>query len=120
MEADGLTFDQFGLEGLNTQTVQRRSTVEHDGMAFQDILKDFPHHGVLAVDDALGRLDGLDQAAFEEFADNKRFEELAGHVLRQTAFVHLQLRSHDDNGTAGVVDTFTKQVLTETALLTFQ
>ena len=120
VQTDGFTLNKFGLEGLDTQTVQGRSTVEHDGMAFQDILKDFPHHGVLAVHNAFGRLDGLDQAAFEEFANDKGFEELGGHVLRQTALVHLEFGAHDDDGTTGIVDTFTKEVLTEATLLTLQ
>ena len=34
--------------------------------------------------------------------------------------MEFQFRAYDDNGTAGVVNTLTQEVLTETALLTFQ
>ena len=46
--------------------------------------------------------------------------EFERHFLRQTALVHFEFRSDNDNGTAGVVNTLTQQVLTETALFTFQ
>ena len=51
---------------------------------------------------------------------NERFEQLDCHFFRQTALVNLQFRSYDDNGTAGIVNTFTKKVLTETAGFTLQ
>ena len=34
MQTDSFTFYQFGLECLDTKTVQRRSTVEQDRMSF--------------------------------------------------------------------------------------
>ena len=120
VEADGLTLDETGLESLDAETVQRRSTVEQDRMALEDIFEDFPHDGLLAVDDALGALDGLHQAAFEEFADDIGFEKLGGHILGKTALVHLQLGTDNNDRTAGVVDTLTKQVLTEAALFALE
>ena len=120
VEADGLTLDQTGLEGLDTQTVQRRSTVEQDGVSFENILKDFPHDRFFAVDNLLGALDGLDKAALKEFADDVWFEELCGHVFGQTALMHAKLRTDDDDRTAGVVDALTEQVLTEATLLTLE
>ena len=49
---------------------------------------------------------------------HERLEQLESHLLRETALIHLQLRTNDDNGTSGVVDALTEQVLTETSLLT--
>ena len=51
--------------------------------------------------------------------NHKRLEELDCHLLRQTALVHLQLGSHHDDGTTGVINTLAKQVLAETTLLAF-
>ena len=120
VEADGLTLDEFGLECLYTESVQRRSTVQQYGMALQYILKDFPYHGVLAVDNLLGALDSLDKSALKHLADDERLEQLTGHILGQTALVHLQLGADNDDRTARVVDTLTEQVLTEAALLALQ
>ena len=120
VQADGLTLDKAGLEGLDTQTVQRRSTVQQDGVTLEDVLEDFPHHRFLAVYDALGALDGLDETALEELADDIGLEEFGGHVLGETALVHLQLGADDDDRTAGVVDTLTEEVLTEAALLALE
>ncbi len=120
VQTDGLAFDKTGLEGLDAETVQRRSTVEQDGMALQYVFKDFPHDGFLAVDDALGALDGFHQAALEEFADDIGFEQLGSHVLGETALVHSQFGADDDDRTAGVVDTFTEKVLAEAALFALE
>ena len=120
VQLDGLTLDELRLERLDTQTVKRRSTVEEHGMALHDVLEDVPDDGLAAVDNLLGRLHGLDDAALDELADDERLVELGSHELRQTALVHVELRTDDDNRTGGVVDTLTEQVLTEAALLTLQ
>ena len=120
VQLDSLTLDELGLEGLNTQTVQRRCTVEQNRMALHDVLQNIPDNRLTAVYNLLGRLDGLDNTALDKLADDKRLVELGGHQLRQTALTHLQLRTYDDNRTGRVVDTLTEQVLTEAALLTLQ
>ena len=51
--------------------------------------------------------------------NHERLEQLDRHLLGQTALVHLQLRTHHDHGTTGVVDALTEQVLTEATLLAF-
>ena len=57
----------------------------------------------------------LDQVLHDE-----GLEQLEGHLLGQTALIHLQLGADDDNGTAGVVNTLAQQVLAEAALLALQ
>ncbi len=120
MKLDCLTFNHLGLECLNTETVKSRGTVEQHGMTFHHVFEDVPNHGFLAVHNLFGGFDGFDNAAFDKFADNERFVKLGCHILGDTAFVHLQFRTNDDNRTCGVVDTFTEEVLTEAALLAFQ
>ena len=41
-------------------------------------------------------------------------------MLRETAFIEFEIRTDDDNRTTRVVDAFTKKILAEVALLTFQ
>ena len=120
MQTDSLTLDQTRLEGLDTQTVQRRSTVQQYRVTLQDVFEDFPHNGILAIHNLLSGLHRLHNTSFEDLADNERFEQLSSHVLRQTALVQVQVGTDDDNGTTRVVNTFTEQVLTETTLFTLQ
>ena len=56
VQLDGLALDQLGLEGLDTQTVQCRGTVQQHRVPLHDVLQDVPDDGFLAVDDLLGRL----------------------------------------------------------------
>ena len=120
MELDSLTLDELGLESLNTKAVKRRSTVEKHRVTLHDVLENVPDDGFATVDNLLGRLHCLDNAALDEFADDKRLVELGGHQFGQTTFTHLQLRADHDDRTGRVVDTLTEQVLTETTLLTLQ
>ena len=120
MKLNGLAFNELGLESLDAKTVKRRSTVEEHWMALHNKFKNVPNDGIFSVDNLLCRLNSLDDATLNEFADDKRLVELRSHQLRQTAFAHLQLRTDDDNRTGRIVNTLTEQVLTEAALLTLQ
>ena len=120
VKLDSLTLNQFRLEGLDTQTVQCRCTVEQHGMALHDILKDIPDDRLTTVDDLLSRLHCLHDTALDEFTDDERLVEFGCHQFGQTALTHLQLRTDNDHRTGRVVDTLTEQVLTEASLLTFQ
>ena len=89
-------------------------------MLFDDILKYVPYLGLQTFHHLLRALDVVRGSVLYKLLHNERLEQLDGHLLRKTTLVDFQLRSNDDNGTAGVVNSFTKQVLTETSLLTFQ
>ena len=120
VQLNGLTLDHTGLESLDTETVQGRSTVEQHGMPFHHIFEDVPDDRILAVHNLLCALDRLDDAALDEFADDEGFVQFGRHILGQTALVHIEFGTHDDDGTGGVVHTFTEQVLTEAALFSFE
>ncbi len=117
VELDCLAFDHLGLEGLDAETVKSRCTVEKHGVAFHHVFEDIPYDGLLAVDDLLGALDSLDDAALDELADHERLVELGSHVFGDAALVHLELGTNDDNRTGRIVDTLTEEVLTEASLL---
>ena len=118
VELDCLTLDELRLVGLDTESVERRGTVEEDGVSLDDILEDVKDDRLATINDALGTLDGLDDAAVDEATDDEGLVELGSHILRQTALVHLQLRTDDDDGAGGVVDALTEEVLAEASLLT--
>ena len=89
-------------------------------MALHHIFKNIEYDGVAAIDNLLGTLHRLDDAALNELADDERLIELGGHELGQTALAHFEFRANDDDGTSGIIHTLTEEILTETSLLTLQ
>ena len=114
MQLDGLAFDQDGLKSLDTQTVQRRRTVQHHGVLFDDLFQDVPNNGRSGLDFLLGGLDGGRNAHGFQASEDKRLEQLQGHQFRQTALVQLERWAHGNHGTTGVVHALAQQVLAET------
>ena len=120
VELDSLTLDELRLESLDTETVERRCTVEEHRVTLHHVLEDVPDDRLAAIHNLLRALHRLDDSALNELADDKRLVELGSHQGRQTTLSHLQLRTDDDHRTGRIVHTLTEQVLTETALLTLQ
>jgi hypothetical protein len=120
MDADRLAFDEHRLERLDGEAVERGGAVEEDGVALGDFLEDVPDLGDLALDHLLGRADGMDEAAFLEFADDERLEQHEGHLLGKAALVELEFGADDDDRTAGVIDALAEQVLAEAAALALE
>src|SRR5471032_2851790 len=118
VQLDRLAFNQDRLERLDTQTVQRRRTVQHDRVFADHVSQDVPDDRLLDLDQLLGGLDRGSQAHQFQLVEDERLEQLERHQLRQTALVQFQLRTHHDDRTARVVDALAQQVLTETAALT--
>ena len=118
VELDGATFNEHRRERLDTKSVQRRRTVEQYGVILDNALEGVPDLILSALYHLLSLLDVLRGALLNEVVEHERLEQLESHLLRETALIHLQLRTNDDNGTSGVVDALTEQVLTETSLLT--
>ena len=100
--------------------MQGRRTVQQNRMSLDDDLERVPDLGLRSLDRLTSRLDVLRDLGLDQTLHDERLEQLERHLLGQTALVHLQLRADDDNGTAGVVDTLTQQVLTETTLFTLE
>ena len=73
VQLNGLAFNHAWLECLDTQTVKCRGTVEQHRMTLHHIFKDIPYHGFLAVDNLLGALHRLYDAAFNELANDEWF-----------------------------------------------
>src|SRR5258706_1378188 len=120
MQLDSFSFYQLRLECLDTESVQRRSTVEQNRMSFQNVFKNIPYDSVLAVYNFFSTLNGLNNTTLYHLADDKRFEEFCSHIFRQAALVQFQFRSYNNNRTRRIVDTFTEQVLTKTSLFSLQ
>ena len=120
VNADGLAFDELRFEGLDGKTVKGRRAVEKDRVTLGDFREDVPDFGGLAVDHLLGRAHGVAVAKLLEAADDERFEQGERHLLGKTALAELEIGTDDDDGTAGVIDTFSEKVLTETTALALE
>src|ERR1700761_7459533 len=86
-------------------------------MLADDFLENVPDLRTLTLDQPLGGLDGRSLAPELQLLEDERLEELERHLLRQSALVQAQLRSHHDPRTTGVIDALAQQVLGEPALL---
>ena len=54
VQLNGLTLNHLGLECLDTQTVQCRSTVQQNGVTLHYIFQNIPYYRILAVYNLLG------------------------------------------------------------------
>ena len=120
VQLDGLTLDELRLERLDAQAVQGRCAVQQHGALADDLLEHVPDLRTRTLDHALCALDVLRVAQVDESLDHERLEQLQRHLLGQTALVQLELRTDDDDRTAGVVDALSEQVLAETTLLSLE
>ena len=120
VQLDGLALDHTRLERLDTQTVERRSSVQKDGMALHYVLKNVPNNRFALVDDFLCRLHRFHDSALNELANDKRLVEFRGHILWKATLVQLQVRSNNDYRTRRVVHTLTQKVLAESTLFALQ
>ena len=118
VQLDSLTFNQYRLKRLNTQTVKGRRPVQHYRVFANHFGEDIPHLSCFALDHLLGRLDGGRQTTTFQLGKDERLEQFQRHLLGQTTLVQLQRRADHDHGTTGVINSLTQQVLTETTLLT--
>ena len=74
VQLNSLTLNQLRLEGLDTQAVQRRCTVEHHWVLRNGLLQNVPHLRALALNHALGGLDVLGVVIFYQALHNERLE----------------------------------------------
>ena len=120
MQTDGAALDQHRLERLDAQAVQRRRAVEHDRVTLDDTGEHIPNLGLGALDHLLGGFDIGRRSVLHQLFHYKRLEQLKRHLFGQAALVNLQIRTDNDNRTAGVVDALAEQVLAEAALLALE
>ena len=120
VQFDGTAFNQYRFKCLDTQSVQCRRTVQHNGMFSDNFFQDIPYFCLQSFYHSLRRFDVVCQTIFHQFLHYEGFEQFDRHFFRQTALIDFQFGTYYDYRTTGVVNTFTQQVLTETTLFTFQ
>src|SRR5918999_2483602 len=82
-------------------------------MFTNNLIENVPNFRAFFFHHLLGAFDSGHIAALFEFVVNERFEQFERHFLRQPALMQPQLRTDDDDRTAGIVDSFAEEVLTE-------
>ena len=90
-----------------------RRAVEHDRVTLDDTGEHIPNLGLGALDHLLGGFDIGRRSVLHQLFHYKRLEQLKRHLFGQAALVNLQIRTDNDNRTAGVVDALAEQVLAE-------
>src|SRR5690625_1039470 len=120
VQLDGLAFDQYRLERLDAEAVQRRGTVQQDDAVLDDLFEGVPDlvaRVAVAFQHLAGALDVVGDAALLKLLEQERLEQFQRHALGYPALVKLELRSDHDDTTAGVIHPLAEQVLAEAALL---
>ena len=100
VQLDRFTFDQHRLERLDTQTVQRRRTVQHHRVLTNHFFENVPDNRLLHLNQFLSRLDRGGQTHQFKFIEDEGLEQLERHQLRQTALMQFQLRTNHNDRTA--------------------
>ena len=89
------------LKCLNTEAVQCGSTVEHYGVILDNHFKRIPYSGILCPFHFLScRLYVGSGTGCNKALHNERLEQLDSHFLRQTALMHFEFGTDNDNGTS--------------------
>src|SRR3546814_3095031 len=92
MQLDRLALDEHRFEALNAETVQRRRPVQHDRMLADHLFEDVPHLRTLALDHALGGLDGTRHAVEFELRVDERLEQLERRSEEHTSELQSLMR----------------------------
>ena len=119
VQSDGVAFHKHRFEGLNTHAVQGGRTIQQHRMLVNDFFQDVPNLWVATLEHALRALDGVSESTLFELANDEGLVELESNLLGKTALPKLQIRTHHDDRTSGVVHPLAEQVLTEATLLAF-
>src|SRR5258707_13843612 len=89
-------------------------------MTLDDFLEDVPNRWILLLDEFFRLLDGGAMPALFQPMIDEWLEQFERHLLRQTALVQLQFRTHHDHRAARIIHALSEQILAETSQLGLQ
>ena len=107
VQVNSFTFNQNRLKCLNTQAVQCRRTVQEYWVFTNNFFQDIPNFNSFFFNHTFSSFNCRSQTIHFQLSVNERFEQFQSHFLRQTALVKFKLRTNGNNGTTGIVNTFT-------------
>ena len=74
-----------------------RRLVEKSSPKVWAVLEDIPDDWILAIDDLLCRLHSLYDTSLDQFSDDEWLVKLCSHEFRETALMHVELRTYYDD-----------------------
>src|SRR3989344_8243803 len=116
MNTDCCSFDEDWVKGLHTKLVKRWSTVKEYRVILGDLFENIENLRRFAFNKVFGTLDIWCKPLGNNFPEHKRFEHFESHFFWQPTLIESQFRTNDDDGSTRIVHTFSKKVLSETAL----
>src|SRR5512137_677218 len=112
-----LPLNENRFEGLNTESVQSRSSVQHNRVLANHLIQCIPYFGSLLFHHLFCTFHGGHISLFLKAVIDKWFKKLQGHLLRKTTLMKPEIWSHSNDGPPRVIHPFSKEVLSESALL---
>ncbi len=89
-------------------------------MSFDYVLEDFIDHRVATIHNFFGALHGFDIPTLNQATDHKWLVKFDRHLFRKTTLMKLQLRAYHNHGSTRIINSLSKQILTETATFPFE
>src|SRR6058998_1048787 len=83
-------------------------------------IENIPNFRAFLFHHFLGAFDRGNKSTFFEFVINKGLEQLERHFFRPSALMQPEFRTDNDDRKAGIVDSFSQQVLTEATGFSFE
>ncbi len=120
VNTNSFSFNQDWLKCKNGKPVKRRGTVKKHCVATSYLFQHVPYFLGLALNQLLGRANGMHIAKLFQTANNKRLKKNQRHFLGQSALVYLQLRSNHNHRAARVIDTLAQKVLPKASTLALE
>ncbi len=96
MKLNSLALNKFRLKCLDPQTVKGRCAVQEHRVSLENVFEDIPDNRILAIDNFLGRFDGLNYTAFNKLPYYERLVKLCRHIFRQAAFMEVEFRTNNN------------------------
>ena len=99
-----LAFDEFRVEGLDAEAVERGCSVEQHGVAVHYLFESVPDFVIGLLGASLGGFDVVGVAFSDQAVHDERLEQFQRHLLGDAAFIEFHLRTRDDDRATAVVD----------------
>src|SRR2546421_9638227 len=95
MYLDRLAFNQYRLERLNAEAVQRRRAIKQHRMLADDFLQNVPDDRLLPLNHFPRLLDRGRMALFFQLVVDKWLEQFQSHLLGQTTLMQFEFGTHN-------------------------
>ena len=120
MNLNSFSFNQYWLKSLDRQAMQSWRTIEKHVVMLNNFIQNFICFFSFSIHHSSSSSNIMCKFFFNKLIDNKRFEKFQSHLLRQTSLMKFKLRSNHNHRSSRIIHAFSKQVLTETSLFSFE